>query len=273
MSSRSGHLPGVELFRTWRTSIESQWRGRPRKRFASVLSIEASTRRFPDERERYECFLWLYLHRMPRPLRRYWAYFLMDQRAFGGDGFTAMWSVIFQGLRPQSALEIRVYRGQVLTLWGLLADLIGHGCEARGVSPLDASGDGVSDYRTSIDSEWDISQHFRYCDLGTPSLINADSQELGARTFISSRRWEPIYVDESHDLGDVIADLNLGTEALREEGILVVDDASLYSDSRPPTFSLRDHPGPSNAIRTAPGMSQMIENGLCGHNRIFRKTA
>lgn len=210
---------------------------------------------------------------MPRPLRRYWAYFSMDQRAFGGDAFTAMWSVIFRGLRPQSALETGVYRGQVLSLWGLLADLIGHRCEARGVSPLDASGDNVSDYRTSIDYEWDMPQHFRYCDLGTPNLINAYSQELATQTFISSRRCDLICVDESHDLGDVIADLNLGTEALREGGILVVDDASLYSDFRPPRSSFKDHPAPSNTIRTAPGMSQMIEIGSCGHNRIFRKTA
>jgi cephalosporin hydroxylase len=184
-----------------------------------------------------------------------------------------MWWVIFQELRPRSALEIGVYRGQVLSLWGVLADLMGDRCEAWGVSPLDSSGDNVSDYQTSIDYEWDIAQHFRRFDLGTPNLIKAYSQDTDARAFVRSRGWDLIYVDGSHDLDDVVADLNLCTEALREGGILVVDDASLYSDFRPPRFSFKGHPGPSTAIRTAPGMSRMIEIGSCGHNRIFRKTA
>jgi hypothetical protein len=80
-----------------------------------------------------------------------------------------------------------------------------------------------------------------------------------------------IYLDGSHDLEVVKQDLELASIALKKGGLLILDDASLYSNFNPPKYAFAGHPGPST-VASELNQSEVFEAyGSCGHNRIFRK--
>jgi len=247
------------------------WVGRAKATYDASWTFSEISTRLPNERDRYSYFLWMFQHVVPIGLRDHREYFSTQARGFGEDAFVGMWYSLFRQYRPRHALEIGVYRGQVLTLWGLLARTFQIECEVWGLSPLTSAGDGVSIYTRDLDYRSDIESHFTHFDLGSPRLVEGYSQEAASIEFVKSRLWDLIYVDGSHDFDVVLADLELSIEQLVSGGLLVVDDASLYAPYRPPAFSFAGHPGPSRAIKVAPGMSQMSEVGTCGHNRVFQK--
>lgn len=256
-----------EFFRGW----QSIWVGRTKPAYDAGWTFSDIAVRLPNERDRYAYFLWMFQHVVPSDVRDHRKYFSTQARGFGEDAFVGMWFALFRQCRPRSALEIGVHRAQVWTLWGLLARNLQIECDVWGLSPLTAAGDSVSVYTRNLDYRADIESHFTYFDLGFPHLVEGYSQEDASIEFVKSRYWDLIYVDGCHDLDVVLADLELSIEQLAPGGLLVVDDASLYAPYRPPTFSFAGHPGPSRAIKVAPGMSHMSEVGTCGHNRVFQK--
>ncbi len=64
-----------------------------------------------------------------------------------------MWEQLFRNFHPRSYLEIGVFRGQTLSLAGLLAHRAGEPCETFGISPFASVGDSVSTYATGVDYE------------------------------------------------------------------------------------------------------------------------
>ena len=78
--------------------------------------------------------------------------------------------LIFKEYSPKSALEIGVYRGQVISLWSLLAKRMGFNIEIDGISPFTAAGDEVSTYLKNIDYYQDVIHNFKRCDLEVAEL-------------------------------------------------------------------------------------------------------
>lgn len=78
-----------------------------------------------------------------------------------------------------------------------------------------------------------------------------------------------IYIDGSHDFEIVLADYYLCKNRLTPNGILVLDDASLGTDYRPPSYSFAGHPGPSRVVQKF-AMKEMSFIGAIGHNNIFQ---
>jgi hypothetical protein len=65
-------------------------------------------------------------------------------------------------------------------------------------------------------------------------------------------------------------DLKLAIENISDDGLIVMDDSSLYFDL-PETFSgFRGHPGPSKVASEIDNNQLILVTGV-GHNNIFKK--
>jgi len=219
--------------------------------------------------------LYLYMHHYyhhicPKFISEHRAYYSLEQRGFGEDAFHAMWYLLMRQFRPAKCLEIGVYRGQVISLLSLIAKTLNIPCEVHGISPFTSIGDAVSNYKVEVDYYLDVINSFNHFALPMPTLIKALSTDAEAVEHISQSEWDLIYVDGGHDFETALADYQLCKEHLAPGGILVLDDASLWTDYQPPLFSFAGHSGPSRVAREYADKEMRL---LCavGHNNFYIK--
>jgi len=212
---------------------------------------------------------------------------------FGERAFHWMWKLLVEDLCESlwlysgvvKFLEIGVHCGQVLSLVdALLGDRI-HG--VVGVSPLDGSGDVVSDY-PKHDYEPDIVKLFEKFNGNkinrAPKLIRRKSQEPEAISEASLYApYHLLYIDGNHDTLNVEADIMNYTPMLAVGGCLVMDDASCGLNM--PMGEFIGHWTVAWAVdKLLPPKSALFELfhllpqefkhiGNVGHNRIWRKIA
>lgn len=231
--------------------------------------LTESVMRFPDSSDRYRYFHHTFHHSVPASLRAHRCYFKAERRGFGEDAFHAMWWQLWRQYRPKQCLEIGVYRGQIISLWSLIAHELQIRTTVSAISPFTKAGDSVSRYLDNLDYESDVRASFRYFHLPQPHLIKDFSTDPKALDFIRSRKWDLIYIDGSHDFADVLADYKNCKKQLTKDGILVFDDAGLNTEYRPLLFSFAGHPGPSRVVNeyVSQDMSQVVQ---VGHNRVFQ---
>jgi hypothetical protein len=234
------------------------------------LNFTEAAARFKRRNDLYAYMHHYLYHHSPRPVKQHRAYFKQDQRGFGEDAFHAMWFTLLREFKPLQCLEIGVYRGQVVTLWGLIAQLNNFSCEVHGISPFSPAGDGVSTYLANLDYLQDTLKSSSHFSLPTPNFMKAFSTESIAIDFIKSRRWNLIYIDGNHDYEVALADYEVCKDSLADGGLLVMDDSSLYLDYQPPSFSFAGHPGPSRVVQERT-MKELRFLGGVGHNNVFQK--
>ncbi len=212
-----------------------------------------------------------YFHlELEEEIRTHRIYFRQQRRGFGEDAFHTLWWFLLKRYRPVNFLEIGVYRGQTLSLAALISRITGFPCEIHGISPLAAADDSVSEYLDKIDYQQDLLSHFDHFTLPHPILCRAFSTEPEALTHIKSRLWDMIYIDGNHDYEVVINDWKVCAKQIRPGGCIVLDDAGLGSNYRPPRFATAGHPGPSRvAAEIAPALFTEILQ--VGHNRVFQR--
>lgn len=231
----------------WKDSLES-----PTEFYLRCLRLFTTSTSFPKE---------LLAHR---------TFFKQSGRGFGEDVFHVMWLLLFREFRPANFLEIGVYRGQTLSLAGLLARLLAIPCLPCGISPFSAAGDSVSKYQKGIDYLEDTRANVAHFALSEPVLLKAFSTDEAAVALISSRRWDCIFIDGNHDYEVAKQDWEICAKHLRDGGIIVLDDSGLSTKYEPPLFATGGHPGPSRvAWEIDPQRFQEILQ--VGHNRVFQK--
>ncbi len=219
----------------------------------------------------YEIFLESY-HQLPRAIIEHREYFASEGRGFGEDAFHAMWFYLFKNYitkknHTPKILEIGVFRGQTISLFALLSKYFDTKTEVWGLSPLAAVNDSVSQFPTDVDYEADIKKNFDHFQL-EGNLYKASSLDKGARRFIKSTQWDLIYIDGNHDLPFVISDYMNCADQLTPDGILVMDDSSLYTKfDRPGSF--KGHVAPSQII-DAFAFKEMRHLLTVGHNNVFK---
>jgi cephalosporin hydroxylase len=257
--------------------IHDRLRATQKKRFdrfqvtyALDLPFSEAVAAFPDPNQLYAYTHHYFHHLCPKIIQEHREYFSIDQRGFGEDAFHAMWWLIMREFRPQRCLEIGVYRGQVISLWSLIAKSLGYSCEVHGISPFSAANDSVSIYRNDLDYLGDVLHNFEYFDLPRPQLIKAFSTDPQAVQQVQSAVWDMIYIDGCHDFDVVLADYELCRPQLSHNGIMVLDDSSLGTNFEPPLFASAGHPGPSRVVGEY-AMSALLFLGAVGHNNIFRQ--
>lgn len=232
------------------------------------LSLTEAAARFPDPNTLYRFLHHYYRYKAPAELRRHREYF--RTRGFGEDAFHAMWYLLFREVQPKVCLEIGVYRGQVITLWGLLGRMFGYEPAVYAVSPFSSAADGVSRYSQTIDYYEDVIANNAVFDLPAPHLVRALSTDAAASAFISSRAFDLAYIDGSHDFDVVLSDYRQCVRSLSPDGLLVLDDAARGSAYRPPAFAFAGHEGPSRVSRDFAQREQELI-ARAGHNHVFRK--
>jgi hypothetical protein len=207
---------------------------------------------------------------LPEEFRAHRTYFTQHGRGFGEDAFHTQWFLLFREFRPQSFLEIGVFRGQSLSLAALCARHFQSACHVQGISPFSSAGDAVSKYRRNVDYQTDTLENFSHFKLPAPVLLKAYSTDAAAAQLIGSRAWDLIYIDGNHDYEIAKADWELCAKNISPGGLIVLDDSGLSTSFRPPAFATGGHPGPSQLAREI-NRREFTEIFQVGHNRVFQK--
>ena len=234
------------------------------------LSLTEAASTYSDRNSLYSYMHHYYNYRCPQIVKEHREYFKKEHRGFGEDAFHAMWWLLLLEFQPTNMLEIGVYRGQVISLWSLISKYVGRSVEVHGISPFSPLGDSVSNYLENLNYLSDVKESFEYWKLQKPILIKALSTDKQAIDHISSQSWDIVYIDGSHDYDVAIRDYEVCKDALKPGGILVLDDSSLGTDFKPPSFSFAGHPGPSRIARERAD-KEMIFICAVGHNSVYKK--
>ncbi len=251
------------------SAAQRLWYSRRQRQYDLDLSFTEAVTRFRNPNALHAYMHHFQHHLCPQPIRTHRAYFRRKRRGFGEDAFHAMWWLLLREFSPTYCLEIGVYRGQVISLWALIARLIGLPCQVHGISPFTAAGDSVSNYPQAVDYRADIQRSFARFGLPDPTLVSALSTDVEAVKHVAARSWDLIYIDGSHDYEVALADYRLCRRYLAPGGLLVLDDSSLGTDFHPPLFSFAGHPGPSR-VAAEVARRELRFLGAVGHNNVFR---
>jgi predicted O-methyltransferase YrrM len=264
-------MPKFKLRFAWLRRIWQSYRDSRRQPiYYRELSFSAAVNAFPSTNELY-AYIHHYYHQLALPcLRLHRQYFLKNQRGFGEDAFHAMWWLLLREFKPKKCLEIGVYRGQVISLWALIGELLAQPISVHGISPFQPWGDAVSAYRDDVDYWQDTLESFRFFHLPPPVLVRALSSEPAAVAHIAQGGWDLVYIDGSHDFEVALADYQLCYQHLQSGGLLVLDDASADTEYHPRRYSFAGHPGPSRVAKEY-ASKEMEFLGAVGHNNVFRK--
>ncbi len=239
-------------------------------RFNKNVTLPEIQNLYQTRNSKYQYFHHYFWNLSPAWLLEHRKYFAQKKRGFGEDAFHAMWYFLFNEFRPHDILEIGVYRGQTLSLFTLLAKKLGYEANIHGISPFSSAGDNVSNYLDELDYYNDAIENFNHFELSLPHLHKGFSTDANMEQVIHSQQWDLIYIDGNHDYKVAKHDFNHCSQHLKKGGLLVLDDASRFSDFKPPLYATAGHEGPSK-------VASEIDSGVfkeilaVGHNRVFKK--
>ena len=238
--------------------------------FDKEFSFTEAVKFYKNRNDIHMYFHHYYNHRLPKAVKEHREYIEKNKKGFGEPAFHAMWWKLLLEYKPKNCLEIGVYRGQVVSIWTLISKLVDRNIAVSGISPFSSFGDSVSEYMKNLDYYQDVQETFEDLDLQKPTFIKGFSSDKKAIEYIKSKTWDMIYIDGGHDYEDVLFDYHLCLENLSDNGIIVLDDASLYTDYKPLSFAFKGHPGPSLVAREYAD-KEMKFLGAVGHNNVFMK--
>ena len=225
----------------------------------------------PTRNQMYDFMNNFFINNCPDSIKAHRHYFKTERRGFGEDAFHSMWLLLLNEFKPNLCLEIGVYRGQVITLWGIISSILDFPNEIHGISPFSSAGDADSQYIDGLDYFTDTLNSNTLFNLPTPKLLKAFSTEPLAKAYIQSQKWDLIYIDGSHDYDVALSDYEISIRSLTNGGLLVMDDSSLYTEYKPNSGSFAGHPGPSKIVNER-AMHDLKFIGSVGHNNIFQNT-
>lgn len=240
------------------------------KKFEENIDINKVNELYSTRNLKYQYFHNYFWNLAPDWLKEHRKYFKKNKRGFGEDAFHVMWYFIFKEFRPRDVLEIGVYRGQAISLFALLSKKMDLKSEIHAISPFTAAGDDVSKYSETLDYYNDVIENFKHFELPIPFLHKGFSTDKPMVKIIQSQLWDLIYIDGNHDYDVVKQDFAVCSKFLKKNGLIVLDDSSLYTDYKPSYYATPGHPGPSKvALEIDSNLFHEILS--VGHNRVFKK--
>jgi predicted O-methyltransferase YrrM len=218
-----------------------------------------------------------------------------NKLGFGDPAFHAMWASLLTAAAGRfgtvRALEIGVFKGQVISLWSLLARELALAVEVTALGPLA----GQPRPRTTVLSKirYRLDRRFReqidnanfYADENYPAIVSAHFAHHGLdfsrvklhRGFSTDPKiladlqhasFHLIYVDGDHSHAGALHDFKTFAAKIPVGGWLVADDAG---SDLPGTTFWKGHEAVSRAVQVMPSLG--FKNVLnVGHNRIFERT-
>jgi len=215
---------------------------------------------------------------------------------FGDRAFHYMWYLILRDdvlRRPEpKLLEIGVYKGQIISLWALIASQTQSSAAITAVSPFestkpwfarnrilhrmaqmmfkgyrdDVRSANLYEVENYLDCVHRIFRQFAMSEANI-SFVRGYSQEPHVYQQFSDRRFDVIYIDGGHRYEQVAQDLALYSQRVAPGGYLVLDDASC---NQPGSKFWKGHESVSRAADDWRGPS--FANVLnVGHNRVNKR--
>jgi predicted O-methyltransferase YrrM len=219
-----------------------------------------------------------------------------NKLGFGDPAFHAMWASLLSAAARRfgavRALEIGVFKGQVISLWSLLARELALTVEVSALGPLA----GQPAPRRTLFSRlrYRLDPRFReqidnanfYAEEDYPAILRAHFAHHGLdfarvrvhRGFstdpqileeLRTASFHLVYVDGDHSHAGALHDFKTFAAKIPVGGWLVADDAGC---DLPGTAFWKGHEAVSRAVRIMPGLG--FKNILnVGHNRVFERTS
>ena len=213
---------------------------------------------------------------------------------FGDRAFAYMWFLLLKHLQKHNeainVLEIGVFKGQVISLWSLIAQKENISVNVNGISPLEGKPRDknkvvkIFKYLTSKKYRQDIQagnfyesadylllinklfSHFGL-DFSKVNLVKGYSSDPAVLEKFSNTKLDLVYVDGDHSYQGSLSDINHFSDKINQGGFLVIDDASC---NIPGTVFWKGHQSVSDACEMID--SDKFKNILnVGHNRVFQK--
>jgi hypothetical protein len=217
---------------------------------------------------------------------------------FGDRSFHYLWLIIIQELsklnKEIQCLEIGIFKGQVISLWALIARELKTPIKITGISPLDGNYPNILIFRNyyfrrilsliipsvkrdfkngNIHIKEDFTKHIEITfqqsnlSLGTIQLIKGFSNDKEIVSEIKTKTFDLIYIDGDHSYEVAKQDIENYSHLLNKGGLLVLDDASYFS---PGTKFFKGIKSSSKACEEID--SKQFSNILnVGHNRVYQK--
>lgn len=229
-------------------------------------------------------------------LARHRAHVEMNQLGFGDPAFHALWDALLteaaNKFNQVRALEIGVFKGQVISLWALLAKKRQLDVEVHALTPL--AGNPApplgwlhrvryrldAGYRENFrtgnhyaddDYETAVREHFRHHDLDFEKvrLHRGFSTDPGLKAQLETARFEILYVDGDHREAGARHDFREYGAKVVPGGWLVADDAG---HDLPGNTFWKGYPEVTAALDELPalGFSNVLN---VGHNRVFQRAS
>lgn len=219
-----------------------------------------------------------------------------NQLGFGDPAFHAMWAalIVAAGERFGSvrALEIGVFKGQVISLWALLARSQAIDLKVSALGPLAGQPRPKSTFLNKI--RYRLSRRFReqidnanfYADEDYAAIVSAHFAHHGLdfnqvalyRGFstdpvilqrLATETYHLVYVDGDHSYEGALHDFKTFASNIPIGGWLIADDAG---GDLPGTAFWKGHEAVTRAVQIMPSLG--FKNILnVGHNRIFERVA
>lgn len=213
---------------------------------------------------------------------------------FGDRAFHAMWLLVARDLRERfertRALEIGVFKGQVISLWALLSRELDWPVEITAVSPFRGRrgqdrlwihrlrkllspsyrrDDAVGNLVPDDDFLARCAEVFAAfgLDFERVRAIRGLSGDPAVRERLAGERFELVYVDGDHSFEGARGDLLTYGPAVVPGGYLVVDDAAW---DLPGSSFFKGFEAVARACRVLPDLGFVNVLNI-GHNRIFRR--
>jgi hypothetical protein len=217
-----------------------------------------------------------------------------NQLGFGDPAFHALWWRLIAAAHERfgevDALEIGVFKGQVISLWSLLAQRSGWPVRVHAISPLAAQPMPRAGWWRSLlfrvsarfrervrsgdfypedDYEAVVRRHFAHHRLSFDAvrLVRGYSTAPEVRTAVAADRFHVIYIDGDHTYAGVIADLETFAPKVVPGGWLVMDDAAF---DLPGSAFWKGYETVARACQRLPAMG-FVNVLNVGHNRVFER--
>ncbi len=213
---------------------------------------------------------------------------------FGDAAFHALWQQLLAAAHERfgsvDALEIGVFKGQVVSLWALLAKTHRWPVRVHGITPFQGQPLPAAswwcallsrlnprfrerllsgDFYPEDDYEEIVRRHFEHhgLDFDDARWYRGYSNDTAILAQVASTSFHIVYVDGGHTFEAVSGDIAAFAPKIPEGGWIVMDDAAF---DLPGTAFWKGYESVARACRGLPALG--FKNVLnVGHNRVFEK--
>ena len=219
-----------------------------------------------------------------------------NKLGFGDAAFHAMWEaiVVEAGARFSNpkALEIGVYKGQVISLWALLAKRHSIPLEISAITPLRGNPKPKSsllrriryyfepkfrelaksgNFYDEADYHAIISKLFSDfgCDFSRVSVSNGFSTDADVLKEHADKTYDIVYIDGDHTYDGALADFRNFAPKVSVGGWLIADDAGF---DLPGSTFWKGYESVTRAVNEVILKAGFLNVFNIGHNRVFERT-